>query len=486
MIPSLILVTVMIHTMNTQSTPSSIPIPAVVTIAGAPAAFGPVPSARQMRWHAMESCMFIHFGVNTFTGAEWGGGKENPTLFNPTKLDCLQWASAAKDAGLRGIIITAKHHDGFCLWPSAVTEHSVKSSPWRDGKGDVLRELSAACRAEGLAFGVYLSPWDRNNPKYGSGEAYNEYFASQLKDVLSNYGEVSEVWFDGACGEGPDGRKQVYDFPKFIDVVRTCQPGACIFSDGGPDVRWVGNESGFGSETNWSRMNAKEFFPGITGRNDDLEHGQRDGTDWLPAEVDVSIRPGWFWRAAEDDRVKSPQTLEKIWFESVGRGCNLLLNIPVDSRGLVAPQELASLKEWGNLQRAMFAVDFAPKAQVSATSTRLAPSTSAFAAANVTDGNPATYWATDDAATSGTLEFLFPSAISPRVIRIEEAIQLGQRVDAFHVELRGSDGVWRKTVQGTTIGVRRILRLEGEGVNGVRVVIDESRACPCISRVSIY
>ncbi|MEI6879276.1 MAG: alpha-L-fucosidase, partial [Planctomycetota bacterium] len=304
MIPSLILVTVMIHTMNTQSTPSSIPIPAVATIAGAPAAFGPLPSARQMRWHAMESCMFIHFGVNTFTGAEWGGGKENPTLFNPTKLDCLQWAGAAKDAGLRGIIITAKHHDGFCLWPSAVTEHSVKSSPWRDGKGDVLRDLSAACRAEGLAFGVYLSPWDRNNPKYGSGEAYNEYFASQLKDVLSNYGEVSEVWFDGACGEGPDGRKQVYDFPKFIDVVRTCQPGACIFSDGGPDVRWVGNESGFGSETNWSRMNAKEFFPGVTGRNDDLEHGQRDGTDWLPAEVDVSIRPGWFWRAAEDDRVK--------------------------------------------------------------------------------------------------------------------------------------------------------------------------------------
>ncbi len=486
MIPTLALITSMIHPMNNQSTPSSIAIPVVATIAGAPAPFGPVPSARQMRWHAMESCMFIHFGVNTFTGAEWGGGKEKPALFNPTELDCRQWARAAKDAGLRGMIITAKHHDGFCLWASAVTDHSVKFGPWRDGKGDVLRELSTACHAEGLAFGVYLSPWDRNNPKYGTGEAYNEYFASQLKDVLSNYGEISEVWFDGACGEGPDGRRQVYDFPKFIDVVRTCQPGACIFSDGGPDVRWVGNESGIGSETNWNRMNAKDFYPGITGRNEDLAHGQRDGTDWLPAEVDVSIRPGWFWRAAEDDRVKSAQTLEKIWFESVGRGCNLLLNIPVDSRGLVAPQELASLKQWGDQQRAMFANDLASKAQVAATSVRFASNSAAFAATNVTDGNSATYWATDDSVTSGTLEFRFSNPIAPRVIRIEEAVQLGQRVDAFHVELRGADGVWRKAVEGTTIGVRRILRLDGEGVSGMRVVIDQSRACPCISRVSIY
>lgn len=430
--------------------------------------------------------MFIHFGVNTFTGVEWGGGKENPTLFNPTELDCRQWARAAKDAGLRGIIITAKHHDGFCLWPSALTEHSVKSSPWRGGQGDVLRELSEACRAEELAFGVYLSPWDRNNPKYGSGDAYNEYFASQLRDVLSNYGNIFEVWFDGACGEGPDGRRQVYDFPKFIDAVRTCQPGACIFSDGGPDVRWVGNENGIGSETNWSRMNAKDFYPGIPGRNEDLAHGQRDGTDWLPAEVDVSIRPGWFWRSTENDRVKNAETLEKIWFESVGRGCNLLLNIPVDSRGLVAPEELASLKDWGERQRAMFKLDLAPMARVTASSTRGTPGNKSFTAVAVADGNPNTYWATDDAVTSGTLEFLFPNPIAPRVIRIEEAIQLGQRVDAFHIEMRGSDGVWRKAAEGTTIGVRRLLRLEGDGITALRVVIDLSRACPCVSRVSIY
>ena len=452
----------------------------------APTPFGPVPSARQMRWHSLESCMFIHFGVNTFTGEEWGGGRENPSIFNPSSLDCRQWARMAKDAGLRGIIITAKHHDGFCLWPSALTEHSVKSSPWRGGKGDVLRELSDACRAEELLFGVYLSPWDRNNPKYGSGTEYNDYFASQLRDVLTNYGPVFEVWFDGACGEGPDGRRQVYDFPKFISVVRECQPQACIFSDAGPDLRWVGNESGYGSETNWDRMNTKDFYPGIPGRNEDLAHGQRDGADWLPAEVDVSIRPGWFWRAAEDSRVKSPETLEKIWFESVGRGCNLLLNVPIDSRGLVAPQELVSMHAWGEKQREMFAKDLAQTAHVTANATRGGSAQTDFVAKRVTDGDSSTYWATDDAVTSCALEFAFTNPVSPKVVRIEEAIQLGQRVEAFHVEARGSDGAWRRVAEGTTIGSRRILRLGGEGVTGIRVVIDQSRACPCISRVSIY
>lgn len=430
--------------------------------------------------------MFIHFGVNTFTGVEWGGGREDPAIFNPTALDCRQWTRIAKDAGLRGIIITAKHHDGFCLWPSAVTEHSVKSSPWRGGKGDVLRELSVACRAEGLAFGVYLSPWDRNNPAYGSGEKYNEYFAAQLRDVLTHYGDIFEVWFDGACGEGPDGRRQVYDFPKFVDVVRTCQPSACIFSDGGPDVRWVGNESGFGAETNWCRMNAKDFYPGIPDRNADLAHGQRDGTDWLPAEVDVSIRPGWFWRAAENDRVKSAEALDKIWLESVGRGCNLLLNIPIDSRGLVADQEVASLHAWGERQRAMMKEDVACASIVTASATRGGPQNSAFAARAVVDNNPITYWATDDEARSGSLEFQFAQPVAPRMLRIEEPIQIGQRIEAFHIDARGVDGAWHKVAQGTTIGARRILQLDGASVNAIRVVIDQSRACPCVSRVSIY
>ncbi len=430
--------------------------------------------------------MFIHFGVNTFTGEEWGGGKESPAIFNPVQLDCRQWARVAKDAGLRGIVITAKHHDGFCLWPSALTDHSVKASPWRGGKGDVLRELSDACKAEGLLFGVYLSPWDRNNPKYGTGAEYNDYFASQLRDVLTNYGPVFEVWFDGACGEGPNGKRQVYDFPKFIAVVRECQPDACIFSDAGPDIRWVGNESGVGSETNWDRMNAKDFFPGIPGRNEDLAHGQRDGTDWLPAEVDVSIRPGWFWRAAEDARVRSVENLEKIWFESVGRGCNLLLNVPIDSRGLVAPQEIASLHAWGEQKREVFAVDLARESQVTATSARAAADAGAFGPSKVIDDNATTYWATDDTVTSATLEFPFAAPTVAKVIRIEEAIQLGQRVEAFHVEARGADGSWKTIAQGTTIGSRRIIRLGGEPVSGIRVVIDQSRACPCISRVSIY
>ena len=280
----------------------------------------PVPSARQLAWSDLEYYAFVHFNMNTFSGAEWGTGQEDPKLFAPSALDCRQWARVARDAGMKGIILTAKHHDGFCLWPSAYTEHDVASSGWKDGQGDVLRELSDACGEFGLKFGVYLSPWDRNSKLYGDSPAYNDYYANQLREVLSNYGPVFEVWWDGACGEGPNGKRQVYDFERFTKIVRELQPNAVIFSDIGPDVRWVGNEGGFAGETCWSMLSPKGYARGEGGPPVEmLNQGVIDGTDWIPAECDVSIRPGWYYHAEQDGSVKSLEHLLELWSASVGR-----------------------------------------------------------------------------------------------------------------------------------------------------------------------
>ena len=262
----------------------------------------PTPSPRQLAWQEMEIIAFAHFGVNTFTNKEWGDGKEDPKIFNPTEFDARQWTKALKAGGVRMLILTAKHHDGFCLWPSAYTDHSVKSSTWRDGKGDVVKEVAEACRMEGLKFGVYLSPWDRHEPKYGDSPKYNQHFINQLYELLQNYGDVSEIWFDGACGEGPNGKRQVYDFPAFIAVVRKCAPDAVIFSDAGPDVRWVGNENGYAGETCWSTIDRSKV---TIGKSDAkyLNKGDPNGPNWVPPECDVSIRPGWFYHPADDEKV---------------------------------------------------------------------------------------------------------------------------------------------------------------------------------------
>ena len=265
--------------------------------------FPPLPTAPQAAWQAMETNAFVHFGPNTFTNVEWGSGREDPSLFNPTAFDARQWVRVFKQAGFRGVIITAKHHDGFCLWPSALSTHTVARSPWRGGKGDVLRELSDACREEGLKFGVYLSPWDRNHPAYGTAE-YNRVFAAMLEEVLGHYGKVFEVWFDGANGEGPNGKRQVYDWPLFVGTVRRLQPEAVIFSDAGPDVRWVGNERGEGGATSWSLIDRARYVPG-TDLSKELTEGFRNAPDWVAPECDVSIRPGWFYRSSEDSRVKT-------------------------------------------------------------------------------------------------------------------------------------------------------------------------------------
>lgn len=447
-----------------------------------PAPVEPVPSDRQLAWQQLEYYAFVHFNMNTFTGAEWGEGKETPKQFDPKALDCRQWARVCKGAGMKGIILTAKHHDGFCLWPSKYTEHTVANSPWKDGKGDVLRELSDACKEYGLLFGVYLSPWDRHEPSYGDSPRYNEHFKNQLREVLTNYGEVFEVWFDGACGEGPNGKRQEYDWPAFVQVVRECQPNAVIFSDAGPDIRWVGNEAGKAAETNWSLLNRDEFAPGSP-RYKELTEGHENGTHWLPAECDVSIRPGWYYRRTEDKKVKTLEELSDIYFESVGRNGSLLLNLPVDQRGLVNEYDAARLVELRGHLDELLGHNLAAGASVTASNTR--GSDGAFVAGNVTDGDRNTYWATDDGTNSAWLEVDLGAPQSVRIAEIAENIALGQRVKRFHVDYE-KDGAWVTVASGTTIGNKRLLRFEPMTAQKFRFVIEESKACPTVHTVALY
>ncbi|MBN2415275.1 alpha-L-fucosidase [bacterium] len=456
-----------------------------------PAPYGAVPHPRQLAWHDMQYYAFVHFGPNTFTDREWGYGDEDESVFNPGELDCRQWARAAKDAGMNGIIITAKHHDGFCLWPSAYTEHSVKNSPWRDGRGDVIRELRDACDEYGLKLGVYLSPWDRNHAAYGT-PAYLDYYRSQLRELLTNYGEVFEVWFDGAMGgDGYYGgaretrridNRTYYDWANTIPIVRELQPGACMFSDGGPDVRWVGNEQGYAAETNWCTMNRDHFYPGVGGVNEVLQHGQEDGSHWLPAEVNTSIRPGWFYHASQDDQVKSLEKLIDIWFHSVGMNGNFILNVPPDRRGLfheIDVQRLKELRAW--LDRA-FADDLARRATVTASSVR--EGSRKYEPASAVDGDPATCWAVNDGITNASITLTFPEPVECNTVTLREYIALGQRVKAFTIEAE-AEGRLTPVSQGTTVGNRRIVRFDPVTTRTLRITIT-AKACPLISTIEVY
>jgi alpha-L-fucosidase len=455
-----------------------LPLLAAVALAqAAPTPLAPVPSARQLAWHRMQYYAFIHFGPNTFTGEEWGHGTEDPKLFNPAKLDCRQWARTFKAAGMTGIVITAKHHDGFCLWPSKYSTHTVAQSAWKGGKGDVLKELSAACKAEGLKMGVYLSPWDRNHPAYGTPE-YNEVFKKMLREVLTKYGTIFEVWFDGANGEGPNGKRQVYDWPAFVQVVRECQPNAVIFSDAGPDIRWVGNENGFAGETNWGMIDRSKFSPGVADQAV-LNTGDKDGPDWVPAECDVSIRPGWFWRASENAKVKTVDQLMDIWYGSVGRGSNLLLNVPPNSSGLISQEDVDRLIAFKTARDT--AIKY-PVRVVSASSTESRGK--GFEAANMIDGKKATFWAAPDGTTKATLDFEL-DAPGWDMIHISEAIALGQRVSAFEIQVPVNDG-WRTVATGTTVGPQRFIRTGHQIARRVRVIISSSRACPAIASFAVF
>jgi len=452
---------------------------------------GAVPSARQLAWHELEFYGFIHFTVNTFTDKEWGYGDESPDVFNPTAFDARQWAKVARAAGMKGLIITAKHHDGFCLWPSAFTEHSVKKSRWQEGKGDAVKALSEACRKEGLKFGVYLSPWDRNHAAYATPE-YLTYYRRQLRELLTQYGPIFEVWFDGANGGdgfygGAKEKRRIdnrtyYDWSTTRALVRELQPQAVMFSDGGPDIRWVGNESGWAYATNWMAMNVPEVYPGMAGY-EKFAPGRPDGSDWCPPEVDVSIRPGWFYHPAEDSKVKTPAELLEIYYNSVGRGANLLLNLPPDRRGLIHETDAAHLREFRRLLDATFKTDLARKANATATNHR--GNSSTYAAGHLTDAKPDTCWATDDGVTtaSATLAFERPARFDHVVI--QEYLALGQRVAAWSVEAE-VDGQWKTLGTGSTLGYKRILRCDPVTAARVRLNILQARACPMISTLGLY
>jgi alpha-L-fucosidase len=456
-----------------------------------PSPFGPLPSERQLAWHELEFYAFVHFNMNTFTNKEWGFGDENPALFNPTELDCRQWAQICKNAGMKGIIITAKHHDGFCLWPSKYTEHSVKNSPWKNGQGDVIRELANACKEYGLKIGIYLSPWDRNHADYGKPE-YITYYRNQLRELLTEYGEIFEVWFDGANGgTGYYGganetrlidRETYYDWPNTQKIVRELQPDACMFSDAGPDVRWCGNEQGWVNATNWSLLRLTEYFPGCSCA-ERLRTGDEDGTHWVPAEVDVSIRPGWFYHESEDTLVKSLSDLLDIYYKSVGRSASLLLNIPVDARGLIHEKDAERLLEFGKTIKSDFSDEKASGKTVQASNVRA--NSKKYKASNVNDSDKETYWTTDDDVTSASIVIDFEEATEIKHFIVQEYIKLGQRVQAFTVEAF-VDNQWIEIASETTIGYKRIMRFPAVNATSIRFEIQKSKACPVISNIEVY
>lgn len=457
-----------------------------------PAPVGPVPSAEQLAWHQMEMNAFIHFTINTFTGREWGMGSESPSLFNPARPDANQWARVLKETGFKGMILTCKHHDGFCLWPTQYTEHSIKNSAYKNGKGDIVKETSDACKKYGLKFGVYLSPWDRNRADYGKPE-YITYYRNQLKELFTGYGPIFEMWFDGANGGdgyygGANEKRRIdgrtyYDWPNTLDMVRQIQPNVLFFSDAGPGMRWVGNERGEAGETNWNTITPDTLYAGKSGIEKLLSTGSEDGTHWIPAEVDVSIRPGWFYHKNEDSLVKTPQKLFDIYLSSVGRGSVLLLNVPPDQRGLFHEKDIKALyglrkiieRELGK-NRAM---------NVNATATNVRGNAAAYAASNVTDNDNDTYWATDDEVTTASLEIDMGKVQTIKYVMLQEHIALGQRVKAFDVEA-WTDGAWQKVASATTIGYKRILKITPVKTGKLRINITDSKACPVISNVAFY
>ena len=454
-----------------------------------PQPFGPVPSERQLAWHDMQYYMFVHFTVNTFTDKEWGFGDESPEIFNPSEMDVDQWARVAREAGMKGIIITAKHHDGFCLWPSAYTEHSIKNSPYKDGKGDILSELRVACDKYGLKMGVYLSPWDRNHAAYGSPE-YLEYYRAQLRELLTNYGDIFEVWFDGANGgTGYYGgaseqrnvdRKSYYDWENTWPLIRELQPMAVMFSDAGPDIRWVGNESGLGSPTNWCLLNRDEFYPGSP-NHEQLGEGHEDGTHWVPAEVDVSIRPGWFYHESEDEKVKSPEKLMEIFYSSIGRNANLLLNVPPDRRGLIHENDIKALMEFRRMLDEEFKENLAAGKNVKPSEIR----SSRYNGMMVTDGKPGTFWTPKEDTHSGTLEIDLVEPVEINRILIQEYIKLGQHIKEFKVEAL-INGKWEEISEGTTIGYKVIKKFPLILSDKIRLSITDSKSAPAVSNIELY
>ena len=421
-----------------------------------------VPTSQQLEWQEMETNAFFHFTVNTFTDKEWGDGTESESIFNPTKFDAEQWIKALKDAGFKMAILTCKHHDGFCLWPSKYTEHSVKNSPWKNGQGDVVKEVSDACKKYGLKFGVYLSPWDRHEPSYGT-PSYNTYYKNQLTELLTNYGEIAEVWFDGAKGE--NAKDMEYDFKGYWDLVRQLQPNAIIFSDAGPDIRWVGNESGNAGQTCWSTIDTAGMAPGKADATY-LNTGDINGKYWIPAETDVSIRPGWFYHASENDKVKTPQELMNLYYQSVGCNSLLLLNIPPNREGLLSEQDVKNIESFQKIINETFQTNLAR----------------GYASSSLTDKKLNT--------------FISLNVNDPYVIDFKKAVQLDRAVLQENIAngqaimnglLEYWDGKdWQKLEAFTTVGYKRLFRFNLITTQKIRLTVSESKRTVQLAELGFF
>ena len=459
-----------------------------------------VPSPRQLALQKMEFYAFVHFTVNTFTDREWGDGTESPSVFRPSALDADQWCRSIQSAGMKGLILTCKHHDGFCLWPSRFTEHTVAASPFRAGQGDVVREVSDACARAGLRFGIYLSPWDRHDPRYGTGKPYDDYFVNQLTELLTGYGPICSVWFDGACGEGANGKKQYYDWPRYYRVIRELQPEACIHVCG-PDIRWCGNEAGQTRESEWSvvprRTTDTEKIASLSQQADDTafrlrpirardqDLGSReilrDETDlvWYPAEVNTSIRPGWFWHEAENDQVKPLSRLIEIYEKSVGGNATFLLNIPPDRRGLFAEPDVERLREFGEYLRRCYRRNLAPEAALEAD-----PAEPGHEAERILREEDGYYLpAASRVPVRLTLRWPAPQKIDRVVLR--EEISQSQRIERFHLEVPEGAG-WRTAARGTVVGAKRIVPVSGLYTDCLRLVVDDARVRPTLAFLGVF
>lgn len=461
-------------------------------VVNAPAPVSPLPQPKQVAWQQLETYAFIHFGLNTFGDREWGYGDADLNDFNPTRLDCEQWARVCKEAGMKGIIITAKHHDGFCLWQTKYTDYSIRNTPYKDGKGDIVGELSAACKKYGLKFGVYLSPWDRHQAFYGT-PLYREYFHAQLEELLTQYGDIFEVWFDGANGgDGYYGgardtrtidRRTYYDYPRAWQTVERLQPMAVCFSDGGPGCRWVGNEQGFAFATNWSFLRINEVYPGYD-RYKELQQGHADGDTWVAAECNTSIRPGWFYHKREDEKVKTVDKLVDLYYRSVGHNGTFLLNFPVTPEGLIHPIDSANAVDFYKHVRNELRTNLIDKAKVKTSAERGTD----FKANNLKDNNYNTYWATPDNVITASISIKFSKREKVNRMMLQEYIPLGQRVKSFTVEYLTEKG-WQNIDAGeetTTIGYKRLLRFPTITTKEMRIRIADSRGPICLSELGAY
>ena len=450
-----------------------------------------VPSEAQIVYQNMELIGFIHFTINTFTDKEWGYGNESPELFNPTELNADQWAKTAKDAGMKQLILTAKHHDGFCLWPSKYSEHTIANSPYKKGNGDLVKEFVDACRKYGLKVGLYLSPWDRNHADYGN-EKYITYYRNQLREILTQYGEINEIWFDGANGgDGYYGganetrkidERTYYDWPTTIKLVKELQPNIKIFSDAGPDIRWIGNEDGFAGETFWSPIHSDSLVIGKSNA-DYLNTGDANGNKWIVGQCDVSIRPGWFYHAKEDDKVKSVAQLIEIYEKSVGRNALLLLNLPPDRRGLIHENDVDTLIAFNEMIGKTFGNNLLDDSRIDVSNYR--NKNAKYSGHNVLTNENSDLWVTDDDVSSATLTISLPSAKYLSRIILEEPIKYGQRIENFEINI--VEGSCIKSIyKGTTIGHKRIVSFDSTLADKIEIKLKSLQGPVMLSKISAY